>query len=335
MAGGPEIKAVTGVFVLFETRDGSTAWGCTVAHPALSEDDPEDVIQACEDCADMVPDLHPTNIEYSLAQLAPQVKGAPSALCAFDLAFHDLLGKRAGMPLYRLLGGYRASIPTSITIPIGPVGSTVARAKKHAAQGFRILKIKGGLDPDEDVQRVRAVQRALPNLTLRLDADGGYAIRDAISVARALEGTVEMLEQPTSPEDVDALGRVTENSRTPILADQTVTSPESALEVTSRRRADGLSVKVACCGGLLPARQIEVISRVARIRTMVSCLIEPALLIAAGLGLALSSPNVAYADLDGHLSLSQDPSRPMFRIQDGEMIASESPGLGCDVDLGR
>lgn len=335
MAGGPEIISVTAVFVRFETRAGDSAWGCTVAHPALTGDQPQAVIQACNDCADLVPDLHPTNIEYSLAQLAPLVEGTPAALCPFDLAFHDLLGKHAGMPLYKLLGGFHASIPTSITIPLGPVAQTVEQAKRYAEDGYRILKIKGGLDPDEDVKRIRALNRALPHLTIRLDADGGYDIRDALSIAKALEGRLEMLEQPIAPEDLEGLGRVTENSPTRILADQSITSPASALEITSRHLADGLSVKVACCGGLLPARQIEVIARAARLHTMVSCLIEPALLIAAGLGLALSSPNVGYADLDGHLSLTQDPSSPAFRIQDGEIFAAETPGLGCEVDLGR
>jgi L-alanine-DL-glutamate epimerase-like enolase superfamily enzyme len=66
---------------------------------------------------------------------------------------------------------------------------------------------------------------------------------------------------------------------------------------------------------------------------MVSCLIEPALLIAAGLSFALSSPNVRYADLDGYLELEDDPSLPSFNLQDGWLTASEVPGLGCTVNL--
>ena len=67
--------------------------------------------------------------------------------------------------------------------------------------------------------------------------------------------------------------------------------------------------------------------------TMVGCIYEPALLIAAGLGLALSSPNVSYGDLDGHFDLVDDPTRPGFLFEDGWLIARDVPGLGCTVDL--
>lgn len=333
MAGSAEIRSISAVFVRFNTRGGLSAWGCTVAQPNLIGAGQEAVLRACRRCADLIPDLHPTNIEFSLAKLAPLVQDAPSALCAFDIAYHDLLGKQTGLPLYRLLGGYRARMPTSITLPIASVKETLETGRARASEGFRILKVKGGEDPDEDVRRIRALRRSLPHLTLRLDADGGYAIREAILVTEALRGDIEMLEQPTPPEDLDALGQVTRNSSTPILADQSIRAPASALRIASQHMADGVSIKISCCGGLLPARQVESIARAAQIKTMVSCAVEPGLLIAAGLGLALSSPNIHYADLDGHLSLLRDPSAPAFHIKEGEIFAPDRPGLGCDVDL--
>lgn len=329
----PEINCVTAVFVRIETRQGESAWGCAIAHPALTGERPEDVVRACEDCAALAPDLHPTHLEYSLGELSPLVEDTPSALCAFDLAFHDLLGLAAGMPLYRLLGGYRNRIQTSVTIGVAPVKETVEMALNRAGQGFRMLKIKGGLDPEEDVHRVQAIHRALPDFTLRLDADGGYSVRQALDVARALAGRLEFLEQPTSADDLGALRQVTERSPVPILAAQSVRGPFSALEIASRRAADGMSVKVAACGGLRCARQVDAIGRAARVATMVGSLVEPALLIAAGLSFALSSPNVQYGDLDGHFDLTGDPTVPGFLLEDGWLIAAEVPGLGCTVEL--
>jgi len=334
MACLPEIDRVTAVFIRFETLQGQSAWGCAVAHPCLTGEDPADLIRVCQDCAEKVPDLHPLNIEYSLAELAPLVEDAPSALCAFDLAYHDLLAFVAGIPLYRLLGGYRNRIQTSATIPIASVKDSVERAQAWAKLGFRILKIKGGIDAEEDVQRVRAIRRVLPNFTLRLDPDGGYNIQEALEVARALKDEIEMLEQPTQPDELNELREVTQFSPVPILADQCVTQPDSALELAAHHYVDGLSVKLAVCGGIRYAQQIDTIARVAKLTTMVSCVIEPALLIAAGLGLALSSPNVHYADLDGHLELINDPSIPGFQLEEGWLIASEVPGIGCGVDLG-
>jgi L-alanine-DL-glutamate epimerase-like enolase superfamily enzyme len=333
MAGLPEIDQVSALFVRLETREGLNAWGCAVAHPDLTGERPEHALLACRSCADRSLDLHPTNLEYSLTELAPLTKDSPAASCAFDLAFHDLLGLAAGMPLFRLLGGFRNQIQTSATVPLGPVEESVEIASTRAGLGFRMLKIKGGLDPEQDVHRVRAIHRALPELILRLDADGGYSPQEALDVARALKDRLEMLEQPIAAEDQEGLQQLTRLSPVPILADQSVKGPDSALLFAAGKAASGMNVKVARCGGLRCARQIDAIARAAQMATMVGCVIEPALLIAAGLSLALSSPNVRYGDLDGNLDLLNDPTQPGFRLEDGWLVASEVPGLGCTVEL--
>lgn len=328
-----EVERVAVVFIRIETRQGEVAWGCAAFDPALTGETLERVVQVCQACADRARDLNPLNIEYALDKLAELTAETPSARCAFDIAFHDLLGLAAGMPLHRLLGGYRDRIPTSVTLNVGSVQETVEMARDRARQGFRILKLKGGLDPQDDVCRVRAVHGALRRLTLRLDAEQGYTVQQAVDVTRALEGELEMLEQPTPADDIDALRQVTEHSSIPILADESVLGPSSALEIATRRAADGLSLKLATCGGLRRARQIDAIARAAHMATMVGCVNEPALLISAGLAFALSSPSVHYGDLDGHFDLTNDPTMPGFLFEEGWLIATDVPGLGCTVEL--
>jgi L-alanine-DL-glutamate epimerase-like enolase superfamily enzyme len=333
LAGSLLITSVTAVFLRLETRDGKNAWGCTVAHPNLTGEKPDDLIRICQAGADKALDLHPTNLEYTLSELIPVVEESPAALCVFDLAFHDLLGLAAGMPLYRLLGGYRDRIQTSITIPLSTLQESVELACKYARSGFRMLKIKGGLNPSEDVELVRAIRRSLPHHVLRLDADGGYSVEQALDVTRALKDELEMLEQPTPAGDLNGLRQVMINSPIPILADQSVSSPSSALKLVAPRSVSGLSVKMVTCEGLRCARQVDAIAHAAQVSTMVSCLVEPALLIAAGLSFALSSPNVRYGDLDGHLDLVGDPTVTSFRLEEGWLVASDVPGLGCTVQL--
>jgi len=333
MPGHSPITTVTAVFIRLETQSGRSAWGCGVAHPALNAQEPDEFLAVCRQAADRIPDLHPTDIAYSLSQLSPILQDFPAALCVFDLAFHDLLGLSAGMPLYRLLGGYRHKIQTSVTIPMGSLEQRVEGAQIRARQGFRMLKIKGGLDPQEDIQCVRAIHRALPDHTLRLDVDGCYSVQDSLDVARNLGERVEMLEQPTPAGDLDGLCQVTRQSPVPVLADQCITGPGSALALAAGHCADGFSIKIGSCGGISNARQMDGVARAAGLVMMVSCLIEPALLTAAGLSFALSSPGVHYADLDGYLELRNDPTVPGFRLQEGWLVATDVPGLGCTVDL--
>jgi L-alanine-DL-glutamate epimerase-like enolase superfamily enzyme len=152
-------------------------------------------------------------------------------------------------------------------------------------------------------------------------------------VARVLEGIIEMLEQPTSPADIEGLTQVTRNSPVPVLADQSVTGPKSALRLAAGGAVNGFSIKLAACGGVRCARQMDSIAKAARITTMVSCLLEPALLISAGLSFALSSANVQFADLDGFLELENDPTQGGFLLEDGWLIAKDVPGLGCSLNI--
>ncbi len=333
-AGLPEpVTQVDVIFIRAElVRDYGDAWACAVLDPA-GEIPIEQATRVCQACAARLCDLNPLNTQYALAELSGLMNDISAVRCAFDMLLYDLLGLWSGLPLFRLLGGYRDRIQTSITLGLDDVPATVEMAQKRAQDGFRILKLKGGLDPELDVRRVRAVQRALPNLTLRLDADQGYDVRSALEVARVLDGKLEFLEQPTPADDLVSLRQVTESSPVPILADESLHGPASALEIASQRAAHGLSTKLASCGGLDCARQIDTIARASRLSTMVGCMHEPALHIAAGLAFALSSPNVHYGDLDGHFYLENDPTVAGFTFQDGWLIASEVPGLGCRVDL--
>ncbi len=227
----------------------------------------------------------------------------------------------------------RSEIASTATVPLGSVAESVEVARKRARQGFHHLKVKGGLNPEEDIRRIEATHRALPKISLRLDADGCYTVEQALDVINTLGDCLEMIEQPVSAQDRRGLEDVTRHSAVPVLADQCITDQASALALAAHHNADGFSVKVAACGGLRPARQMDSIARAAGLFMMVSCVIEPALLIAAGLSFALSSPGVRYADLDGHLDLIADPTRPGFRLEDGWLIATDVPGLGCTVEL--
>ncbi len=313
-------------------RDYGDAWGCAVLDQR-SGLKVEDVLQVCRDGASCLQDLSPLNTQYALSELSKVTGRFKCVQCAFDMLLYDLLGLSSGLPLYLLLGGYRDRIQTSITVGLEDVPTTVEMAQKYARDGFRIIKLKGGFDPELDVRRVRALKRALPELIIRLDADQGYNLQSSLDVTRALKGKLEFLEQPTPADDLALMHQVTEYSPIPILADESLQGTISALEIVNRQAANGVSTKLVSCGGLDQARQIDVIARAGGLATMIGCINEPALSIAAALALALSSPNVRYGDLDGHFDLETDPTIPGFRFENGWLVASEAPGLGCQVNV--
>jgi L-alanine-DL-glutamate epimerase-like enolase superfamily enzyme len=267
-------------------------------------------------------------------QLIEGIPDLPATRAAVDMALYDLLGKHAGVPVWRLLGGYRASIPTSVTLFISPVADAVHRARAFAADGFRALKIKGGVDVDEDIARVLAIRRAVgDDLELRFDANQGYTADDAgrfFEATRAVGLTV--LEQPTPADQLGAMREVVGLVGTPVMADESILSLTDAFRFARRDAMDMINLKLPKVGGLDAAVLINGVARAAGLEVMVGCGDEAALSIASGLAFALSRRNVELADLDGHLDFDDDPTAGCVHLRGGVLWPDEAPGFGI-VDL--
>lgn len=265
------------------------------------------------------------------ARLLESVQGRlkSSALAMVDLALHDVMAKIAGIPLYQLMGGYRESIATSVTITILPMKETLAKAADYVEQGFGIIKVKGGLSVEEDLARLKAIRDKYPKLTLRFDGNQGYNLQQAMRfVARAQPLGVEIIEQPTSIHDEGLMGKVVQKSPLPVMADESLKTLKDAFRLTRYDLSDMINIKLQKVGGLTPAMHINSVARAGGNEVMIGCLDECGLGISAGLHFALSRPNIVYADLDGHLDFVTDPFRDLFTIEKGVMKPNGKPGLG-------
>src|SRR5439155_9504496 len=127
----------------------------------------------------------------------------PVARAGMEIALLDALARLRGAPLRALLGGdvgaSTRALVTDVTIPIHPPQTMARLATEWRARGFTTFKLKVGKDVDADVRAIEAVHRATPDVTLRIDANGGFEANDAIVLARALErvgAVVECFEQP-------------------------------------------------------------------------------------------------------------------------------------------
>jgi L-alanine-DL-glutamate epimerase-like enolase superfamily enzyme len=328
------VDSATNVFVRLHTDTPLVGLGCAAPDPYITGETPASVMSALEQvAAAAVVGLDPTRPSAAYRQLRRALERAPSTLAALDMALLDLLGKACGLPLWKVLGGARESIPAGMTIGILDERETVEQALRWTSAGFTFLKLKGGLDDAGDVARTLKVREAVgPDVRIAFDANGGYTVAQSRAfLAGSAEARLDFLEQPTPREHPEWLGEVQRSSPLPIMADECLTTPRQALDLASGPQVRLFNIKLMKVGGIHPALAIDAIAESAGVGVMVGCLDESALAIAAGLHFALARPNVRCADLDAHFALVDDPAAGAVTCRDGFLYAGPGPGLGVDL----
>jgi L-alanine-DL-glutamate epimerase-like enolase superfamily enzyme len=330
------VESVTNVFLRIETNTKISGLGCAAPDLAVTGETATSVLDAIRNVVESeLRGSDPLRLSMLLERLREPLATQPSARSAVDMALHDILGKRAGLPLWKVLGGFRERIRTSITIGILPVDETVEQARGWVRQGFTSLKIKGGLDVDADVERLLRVREEVGHkIELRFDANQGYTVDKTLDlVKRAKRAHLELIEQPTPKGQPDLLGRVTDEVSLPVMADESLTSLRDAFRLARHGLVDMVNVKLAKVGGIADSLQINAVARAAGLAVMVGCMDESAFSIAAGLHFALARPNVMYADLDGHIGLIDDPASIAVQLRDGYLYPTGAPGIGLEPTL--
>ncbi len=328
------LETTTNVFLRLVTDRRFVGYGCAAPDDLVTGETPEDALDALRKVVEpMLRGADPLRPALILEQLRPLLEDRPSALAAVDMALLDLVGKKCDLPVWKLLGGYRSSIKTSVTIGILSEEETVRQALYWVKRGFQALKLKGGLDPDDDARRVLQVREQLgEEIELRFDANQGYTVEQALNfIEQTLSARLELLEQPTLQGQFDQLAQVTRQGAVPTMADESLATLRDAFRLAREDVTDMLNVKLMKVGGIAEAVQITAVARAAKMKVMVGCVDESGLGIAAALHFALASPNVAYADLDGHLDLQGDPAAEAVHVQNGLLYPRDVPGLGFDL----
>jgi L-Ala-D/L-Glu epimerase len=246
--------------------------------------------------------------------------GEQAAKAAIDAALHDLCGKLARLPVYRLLGLDRAGPPTSWTIWLGDPDDMARRAEAVDPR-FRRLKLKLGGRDGLDVERVRAVRSVTP-LPLMVDVNEYWTLDEAVEAIAELERLgVEYVEQPLPARD-PAGPELKRRSALPIFVDENVHVLGDIREAAER--AHGVNIKLAKSGGIREAVRMAAAARALGLGVMLGCMVESGLAISAGAQVASLCDHV---DLDGNLLLAEDPW-PGVRFEDGVQLPPEGPGLG-------
>ncbi|WP_225877284.1 dipeptide epimerase [Streptomyces resistomycificus] len=251
----------------------------------------------------------------------------PAVTAAVESALLDLVGQRAGVPVYGLLGASAPPVAaTARTIGITSPVRAAAEARRLVRHGFELIKIKAGTpDPEDDVERVRVVRDAAPGARLLLDPNGAWSTAQARALLpRFADLGVEAVEQPLAPGDPEALGALAAHSPLPVIADEDAVGIEDARRLAGR--VHGVNVKLAKCGGVHAALRIAASLDGSGTDLMLGCLTASTLGLAPAVHLA---DRARWADLDGHLLLAHDPWSGIGGA-DGVVRASGLPGLGVE-----
>ncbi len=308
---------------------GSAQWSGEPQNVALT------VIE--EHLAPAVIGADPAHTSRITTLMAAAIKGHPFAKSAVDMACWDAAGKATGRSVVGMLGGAcRQRVPIKWSVSARPPDEAAAIARRAVQMGFTMMKVKTGLDPATDVQRVRAVVKAVgPDVRVGIDCNGGWTARQALWAARQLDDCdLWFIEQPTHPRDLAGMAEVRRGTATPIMADESVWTPEDAIAVIRQEAADIISVYPGKNGGIGPCRDIVAVARAAGLTCVLGSNLELGVASAAMLAVARALPGLS--DEVGHhiigpLYHERDVIAAPLTLADGHATGADGPGLGVEL----
>lgn len=329
------ITAANNVLVRIITDSGLVGLGEASPYAPITGDTQDTNLLIARNIREMIKGKNPLAVDSLITGMGHIVHSNPSIVAAFDMALMDILGKAAGIPLFRLLGGDEGTLETDITVGIDTPEKMAASAQKYVAQGYRHIKLKVGISPDIDVARVKAVREAIGNdVHLKIDANQGWNVPQAIDTLRKMEPyKILFAEQPVVAWDIDGMRAVRIESPVPICADESLFWPQDAIKLIKAEACDYFNIKLMKAGGMVNSVRIAHIADAANITCMVGCMMETRLGLTASAHVVASQRNIKFADLDGNSLHTIDPVVGGFTLSKSGLITlAESPGLGADID---
>ncbi|WP_170149577.1 mandelate racemase/muconate lactonizing enzyme family protein [Rhodoplanes roseus] len=276
----------------------------------------------------------PTSIAAVMDDLDLALAASPSPKAAIDMALHDLLARRLGVPLHALLGGARrAVLPQARILSIKSPADMAERARGLVAQGYRTLKLKLAGDAETDVARVRAVREAIgpaPNITL--DPNQTYSAKGIIAAFRSMERhDIALIEQPVAAADLAGLKLVTDTLPVPVEADESADSLAVIWRIAGDRMADCVNLKITKLGGIRNVLAAMRICEAGGLACRFGAAFGPSLLQAMGAQVAACARDLPFAsELSEHTHLLDDPCTPL-PVEGGDIVLPSGPGCGVSL----
>lgn len=278
--------------------------------------------------------------DRAMAELERLLPQRPTARCAIDIALHDLAGRKAGIPVWALLGGSKSTLQISRVVSMREPERMAADALRHIGDGFTTVKLKVGQKDDValDIERVRQVRAAVgPDIGIKIDVNQGWVDAEtAVPAMIALqEFAPDYIEQPVSQRDLEGLARARKQSGVRTMVDEACHSPADMLKIVQLGAADLVNIKLMKTGGLYPALAVDAIAQAAGIASQVGTMVESSIASAAGLHVAASRGNIKTVEMGGPIMLAEDIGNVRDWYEARTISIPNTPGLGIDVDEER
>ncbi len=329
------ISGAENVLIRIRTNEGIDGWGEASSFRAIVGETQKINLAAAQELREMLIGKNPLDYASRIREMDAFLPLNATIKSAFDMALYDLASKHANLPLYRFLGGEKRLIETDLTMGIAKLEDAGKDAMKIVNQGFKKIKTKVGIDPEEDILRLKAIREAVgPDIKIRIDANQGWDRVTAVKCLQAMEPLdIEFCEQPTRRWDLDGMKYVSERTSIPIMADESVFSPEDAMMVIQKQAAPMINIKISKSGGIKNAIMIANICEAAHIPCMTGCMSESGLANTAFSHFAMAHPIVQYFDLDANVGHINEPIIGGVIIENGTVsFPDDMIGIGAYPD---
>jgi len=261
------------------------------------------------------------------------IRGHHLAKAGVEMALWDLLGKRAGKPLYELLGSGRAKVEVGVSIGIQEsVQGLVRSVADYIDQGYARVKIK--IKPGRDVVDVSAVREEFPNLRLQVDANSAYSLQDVKILMPLDQLNLLLIEQPLFEDDIWDHHKLQKQINTPICLDESIVTPRHARYAIEMNACRVINIKAGRLGGLSQAVIVHDLCKENSMPVWCGGMLETGIGRASNLALA-SLPNFT---LPGDISASDryyehDITNERFILNsDSTIDVPHGAGLGVTID---
>lgn len=330
------IPGATNVVIRIHTSDGLTGTGECAPFVTIVGETQETVFAYARQIGQMLKGRDPFALEDRLAEIDRAVQGNYTMKSGFDMALYDLLAQKAGLPLYRLLGGSNSrEVYTDMTISIGTPEKMANDARAFKEAGFPAIKLKLGTTTAMDVARVKAVREAVgPDYPIRIDANQGW---DPVTAIRTLNElakyNIEHCEEPIPHWNNKELVRVRANSPISIMADESVFDHHDAFRLASMGACDYFNIKFSKSGGINNTLKIIAIAEAAGIKCQVGCMSETRYGLTALMHVVAARSTIVHFDMDSSMMLADDPVTGGIEYKgNGKWVLGDAPGIGADFD---